>query len=69
MADSIEHFDQARNIARVAAGFKGPSMRFQKQPMQVKRTFVDGTPPEVRAKYEATPIKQGTPTDPWSQRR
>lgn len=64
----IESFNEAKNLARVFAGFKGSDW-FQKGAMYPKLTFVDGYPPEVPEKFGATMIPQGTPTDPWNMRR
>lgn len=66
--DGIESFNEAKNLARVAAGFKGSEF-FTKPRMQADIPFKDGYPETVVKKFEATAIPQGTPTDPWNSRR
>lgn len=68
MAEGIESFDEKRNLARVAAGFKGSDW-FQRPAVPQSKTFVDGTPPEVKEKLGATSIPQATPVAPWNFRR
>lgn len=68
MADSIEHFDEKRNMARVAAGFaQGPF--FKKMAEAPVRTFVDGWPPEIAQMIGPQTFPQPTPIDPWGSRR
>ena len=66
--DSIEHFSQTKNVARVKAGFKGGGM-FENPVKVPARQIVDAVPPEVKEKLQAAPITMVKPTDPWNQRR
>lgn len=68
MADSIEHFDEAKNVARVKAGFAGGNL-FMKHNLAPSMTVVEGIPAESMAKYDVAPIPQPTPTDVWMDRR
>lgn len=67
--DSIEHFDEARNLARVAAGFKGgPFMTALNTAPSM--TFSDGYPETVSQKLDAVGgIPQGNIMDTWITRR
>lgn len=67
MAD-LESFNELKQKAKVGAGFKGGPM-FEKPITHPNMTFVDGYPPEVNEKMQGSKITQGTPTDPWGQRR
>lgn len=67
--DGIESFNEAKNMARVAAGWKGDAKFFQKFQTYATYPFVEGWPPEVSAKLHATSIPQPTPTDPWMSRK
>lgn len=64
---AIQEFSALGNLARVTAGMKGGPMF--SVPEQISRTIVEGWPAEVAAKLATTAIKQGTPTDPWNERR
>lgn len=67
MDNSIEHFDEAKNLARVAAGLKGGP--FYNNPVTLaSRSIVDGYPEVVSEKLQAGAIPQPSPIDPWGQR-
>lgn len=62
--DGIESFSEKKNLARVAAGFKGVKF-FQNLNTLKPSTFVEGDPPEVIAKLNGGPIPMEKPIDPW----
>lgn len=64
MANGIESYDEARNLARVAAGFKGGPL-FNSPNTAPPMTAGESYPPEVAKKLSAGAIEQPTPTDPW----
>lgn len=66
--EGIEKFDERRNMARVAAGWKG-SHFFVNGVKAPARTFVEGWPPEVSQAVNAQSFPQPTPIDPWVDRR
>lgn len=71
MADGIESYDEAKNIARVAAGFKG-STYFKNPNLAPPMTIAgEGYPAEVDAKLERTGNSDSHPPiqDPWMDRR
>lgn len=68
MADGIESFDEKRNMARVAAGWKGSNF-FQNGVKAPDRTFVDGYPKEVAEAAGSQSFPQPTPIDPWVNRK
>lgn len=64
MADGIESYDEAKNLARVGAGFKGCSFFSNPNvapPVSVGESYPEG----VAEKLKAGAIEQPTPTDPW----
>lgn len=68
MADSIESFDEAKNMARVGTGFKGNP--FFKSPAPVPAMEIGaGWPVEVDEKLKMTKTETPKPTDAWNQRR
>ncbi len=69
MADGgIEHFDEARNVARVKAGFAGGNL-FKSPNLAPSMSVVEGIQPESMAKYQVAPIPAPTPTDLWFERK
>ena len=69
MADGgIEHFDEAKNVARVKAGFAG-GMGFSSPNLAPSMTVIEGIPAESLAKYQVAPIPAPTPTDLWINRK
>lgn len=66
--DSIESFSESKNLARVAAGFKG-SEYFKAPRLYAEYPFIQGYPKESLEKYQAASIPMSTPTDPWVSRR
>lgn len=67
-SSGLERFDEKRNMARVAAGWKG-SKFFQNGVRAPMRDFVEGYPPEVAQNVNAQSFPQPTPIDPWVDRR
>jgi len=64
----IEYFSEKRNLARVAAGFKGGDSF--KKPRTLGPTSFVGWPSQTDAKFmDSNMIKQGTPIDVWNERR
>jgi hypothetical protein len=65
---AIEEFNEAKNLARVTAGFKGGP--FNKNPNTApKMTFVDGYPSEAVEKLQSqNGVYPGGITDPWVYR-
>lgn len=68
MADGIESFNEQKNLARVAAGFKG-SEYFNSFKLTPDMPFIEGWPRESIEKYMPGVIPQPTPIDTWNQRR
>lgn len=69
MADGIESFDEKANLARVNAGLQAGSPEFFANPVQVPaRSFIEGFPSEVAAKFAPVSMSGGTPIDPWVYR-
>jgi len=63
-AGGIEEFDEARNLARVGAGFKGGTF-FSNPNVAPAMTVSDGWPVEVGEKLMAGKIDQPPVQDPW----
>lgn len=68
MSDTIESFDEMRNLNRVKAGWKGGN-QFKNGAEAPKRTFVDGHPPEIAQMMNFQKAPQGTPMDTWFSRK
>ncbi len=62
---SIPSFDEAANLARVNAGFRGGNRFFSNPNLAPSMTIESGFPKEVDMKLQAGMIDQPTPTDPW----
>ena len=64
----IEEFNQERNLARVAAGFKGGDSF--NNPRTLPPTSFVGWPEQTDAKFrEAGKVTKSMPTDVWNARR
>lgn len=68
MANGIEEFSESKNLARVASGLKGGPF-FNNPVKTADRTIVEGVPPTVLEKLNASSTSAPKPTDPWNQRR
>jgi hypothetical protein len=64
----MESFNEERQRAKLAAGFKGGNM-FEKPNLSPSLVFVDGVPSEIKAKFQGKDIPQQTPTNTWFTRR
>ncbi len=68
MADGVEEFNWDRQMAKVAAGFKGGPM-FQAPNLAPAVNIGEGWPEGVDAKMKMGPTETPTPTDAWNQRK
>lgn len=70
MADSIEHFSEKKNLARVTAGLKEPGPFYNKLLTPQPMNFAEGYPKVFEEKRMGMPItKMGPILDVWSERR
>lgn len=70
MAEGIESFSQARNVARVTAGLKEPGPFYNNLNTPKPMNFEEGMPATEIQKYEGgMKIKMGPIMDVWSERR
>ena len=66
--DGLEEFNEEKQRAKVAAGFKGGPF-FQKPILAPSMSFVDGVPAEVKATSgQVNAISGGVTHDPWNFR-
>lgn len=68
MADSIEPFNEARNLARVGAGFRGGPFFNNPNVAPAVNVVSDGWPAGVAEKLSAGATTKETPSDPWVYR-
>lgn len=64
LTDNIEEFDWARNMSRVAVGWKGSPYFNNPQPLAAMDIGGDW-PEEVLTKLHASKVPEPTPTNPW----
>ena len=66
----MESFSEAKQLARVKAGYKGGPFFQNPITHNGKMSFVKGWPSEVTAKSKMTPFSKMTPVDAvWASRR
>jgi hypothetical protein len=65
----LEVYDEAKNLARIGAGWKGTP--FFKNPNLAPAMDISGQgyPAEVEAKLQRSKTEEPTPTDPWVSRK
>lgn len=67
--DKIESFSEAKNMARVAKGFKEAGTYFRNANQAPAMDIGAGYPAEVEQKLEFGKVDQATPVDPWNVAR
>lgn len=69
MAESPNSYDEAKNLARIGAGWKGSP--FFKSPNLAPAMDISGQgyPDTVDQKLQRSKTEEPTPTDPWVNRK